>query len=98
MIIVFNTLSEALLDFVSDLAEVFTDWSVSGLPVLAKYKHLSTIWARTSKEFFLCLDGSCDRPRTELPPTGDTIHLSLLTRNISQPKFRHGLSCSTSDQ
>ena len=42
---------------------------------------------------------SGDRPRTELPPAGETIHPSLPTRKISlNQTFRHGLSCRSSKQ
>ena len=45
------------------------------------------------------LEDSGDLPHTELPMTGEKIHLSPLIRNISQHMFRRGLLCrgSSSD-
>ena len=36
-------LSQALVDFVIDRASLFTGHRISGLPILAKYKHFRTI-------------------------------------------------------
>ena len=40
----FRRLSHALVHFVMDRASLFTDHKISGRPILAKYKHLRTIW------------------------------------------------------
>ena len=43
----FRHLSQALVHFVIDLASLFTDHRISGLPIRAKYQHLRTIWEHT---------------------------------------------------
>ena len=43
----FSRLSQALVHFVSDLASLFTDHRISGLPIRAKYKYFRTIWEHT---------------------------------------------------
>ena len=43
----FRRLSQALVHFVIDLASLFTDHRISGLPLRAKYKHFRTIWKHT---------------------------------------------------
>ena len=40
----FRRLSQALVHFVIDRANLFTDHRISGLPIRAKYKHFRTIW------------------------------------------------------
>ena len=39
----FRRLSQALVHFVINLASLFTDHRISGLPIRAKYKHFRTI-------------------------------------------------------
>ena len=43
----FRRLSQALVHFAIDLASLFTDHRISGLPIPAKYKHFRTIWEHT---------------------------------------------------
>ena len=43
----FRRLSQALVHFVIDRANLFTDQRISGLPIHAKYKHVRTIWEDT---------------------------------------------------
>ena len=44
----FRRLSQALVHFVIDRANLFTDHRISGLPIIrAKYKHFRTIWEHT---------------------------------------------------
>ena len=40
----FRRLSHALVHFVIDRANLFTDHRISGRPILARYKHFRTIW------------------------------------------------------
>ena len=44
----FRRLSQALVHFVIDRANLFTDHRISGRPIRAKYKHFRTIWEHTS--------------------------------------------------
>ena len=47
----FKRLSQALVHFVMDRANLFTDHRISGLPTRAKYKHFRTIWEHTFDNF-----------------------------------------------
>ena len=51
----FRRLSQALVHFVMDLASLFTDHRISGLPICAKYKHFRTI-----------LEHTCDNSPTDV--------------------------------
>ena len=80
-------LAQILFHFVSDRVRVFAGQSKSGRPILAKYKHFTTILAHTAEVFG-------DRLCMALPPAEEMIHLSLQIRSISQRIFRHDFPIS----
>ena len=43
----FKRLSQALVHFVIDRANLFTDHRISRLPIHAKHKHFRTVWEHT---------------------------------------------------
>ena len=55
----FRRLSQALVHFVMDRASLFTDHKMSGCPILARYKHLITIWEHVLENFPTDFISSC---------------------------------------